>query len=472
MKLPGDGVVVSAGGCRLSGRGFEIDVEEDGRTLVAFSEAGDIRGPLMTIRPDDATLSNVHPALRNAMSVVFHRSGVDPRYVQWRSDVKARIPVESGLSLRGGIVNLVHRNPPPLFGAGLIDALPDEVLIEAAAQQPRKTGGRVSRTADGRIGRFGWKAQVATLEDFVLSACANELGLEVPGHHQPASPLEPDAVAPSLDLTQRECSALAEFVRDLSAPVQIHPSRLSGASAVKDGQRLFEGVGCAACHTPRLGPIEGIYSDLLLHDIGLDDVGMYYGSDAESPGAARGKEWRTAPLWGIRDSAPYLHDGRARTLTEAIELHDGQAALAADLFAALPAGDKQQLLAFLGSLSAPVGPDEISRREADPDLGPGQGPRAALPEEPRARRRLSAAAVRAAQRRGLHDAQVATGAEEQRRPQAVQAAHLVATLHSAQALERIGKVKGALEFYAALVREAPDSAEARTASERIRALAR
>src|SRR5262249_34690424 len=161
---------------------------------------------------------------RHATSAVFHRSGVDPRYERWRSDLKARIPADSAVDLFGTRVSISRRNPPPLFGVGMIGALPAEVFVEAAARQPGRTRGRVSRMEDGRIGRFGWKAQIATLGEFVLSACANELGLEVPGHHQHPAPFEPDASAKTLDLTQRECNALVSYVRDIPAPIQLDPS--------------------------------------------------------------------------------------------------------------------------------------------------------------------------------------------------------------------------------------------------------
>ena len=102
-----------------------------------------------------------------------------------------------GFPLPNGMV-LSERNPPPLFGAGLIDSLPDDVL--RAQEQQRfpefpEVRGRANHRKDGRLGRFGWKAETPDLREFVLSACANELGLEVPGHHQAASPLEPDAKA-------------------------------------------------------------------------------------------------------------------------------------------------------------------------------------------------------------------------------------------------------------------------------------
>ena len=109
---------------------------------------------------------------------------------------------------RAGEFALLHsqRNPTALFGAGLIDAIPDDVL-EAAAKVKHpgfpEVAGRVSRQKDKRIGRFGWKAQTPSLNDFVLTACAVELGLEVPGHHQGGLPQAPEVKATGLDLDRR-----------------------------------------------------------------------------------------------------------------------------------------------------------------------------------------------------------------------------------------------------------------------------
>ena len=114
-----------------------------------------------------------------------------------------------------------ERNPPGLFGVGMIDAISDEALLaveKATFSENPKIKGRVNRLKDGRLGRFGWKAETPDLREFVLSACANELGLEVPGHHQAASPLDPESAAKGLDLTQKDCDALVAYVRSLPAP--------------------------------------------------------------------------------------------------------------------------------------------------------------------------------------------------------------------------------------------------------------
>src|SRR5206468_3968615 len=105
-----------------------------------------------------------------------------------------------------------QRNPPPLFGAGLIDSISNRALREAVLRSDSTVRGRLSIQKDGRVGRFGWKAQTASLKEFVESACAMELGLEVPTHHQAKPPLDFSKKVPGLDLTQDECDALTAFV--------------------------------------------------------------------------------------------------------------------------------------------------------------------------------------------------------------------------------------------------------------------
>ena len=247
---------------------------------------------------------------------------------------------------------------PPLFGAGRIDAIPDEAIEAAARRQSSGSAqvkGRVSRLKDGRIGRFGWKAQTATLEEFVLSAAAGEIGLEVPGRHQAADPRLPGLAATGLDMDQDECNLLIDYVRNLPVPVATKPADDKDAAQIKAGEATFKSIGCASCHLPKLGEVEGIYSDLLLHDMGpqLADADTYTVFAGEPPradrpepadrarprtDAASAREWRTPPLWGLRDSGPYLHDGRAAGIAEAITLHAGQGAASARRFAELPPG--------------------------------------------------------------------------------------------------------------------------------------
>src|SRR5207244_11566931 len=211
-------------------------------------------------------------------------------------------------------------------------------------------GNRDACLRDGRIGRFGWKAHVATLREFTLQACANELGLEVPGVPRAAPPWKKTYKAPGLDMTAEQCDLLISFVASLPRPVCRSPETRQHAAEIAAGQKLFATVGCTACHRPKLGHVEGIYSDLLLHDMGqsLSDTGSYgtsvpvadSGNPAEPLPVNRGvwdtakkekppkfgagaREWRTPPLWGLRDSAAYLHDGGADIVADAVALRGG-----------------------------------------------------------------------------------------------------------------------------------------------------
>ncbi len=279
-------------------------------------------------------------------------------------------------------VLITQRNTPALFGDGLLDAVPEATLH---AEQRRNSGiarlagmsrakdlsvrGRVVRMADGRIGRFGWKAEFASLDDFVRAACANELGLSNPSRKQATSLARRDYQPKGIDLTEAQCSEMTDFLRDLARPVQVLPDGAQARSVVEHGATQFALIGCADCHTPDLGPIKGFYSNLLIHDLGehLASSNGYNGDPPVNPSFDDSEglppsdtEWRTPPLWGVADSAPYLHDGRAETLERAIELHGGEAAGVAKRFEGLPHTDQQAIIEFLKTLRAPRSTDTPS----------------------------------------------------------------------------------------------------------------
>jgi CxxC motif-containing protein (DUF1111 family) len=335
------------------------------------------KADLRAAAPFLADLVQIHPGFKAAPSVVLHRYGNDPDYRTWREWV---------LGKHGAVAfKTSQRNPPAIFGVRLIDAVPDDV-IEAGAKRkhPGWPGikGRVSRLPDGRIGRFGWKAQTATLREFVVSAAAVELGLEIPGHPQAADPRIPPLPASGPDMDQDDCDALIAYVRGLPQPATETPPIARDARAASAGKTLFRLIGCAACHTPKLGGVDGIYSDLLVHEMNpeLSDTGVYGAFQAGPGGAARAAvpvgqganaertsaglaEWRTPPLWGLRDSAPYLHDGRAATIEEAILLHGGEAGASVHRYRQLSPRDRAQLERFLNTLVAPATekPAELAR---------------------------------------------------------------------------------------------------------------
>ncbi len=439
---------------------FDVDLAPGGLELSCAE--GSIKANSFTLKAADEDLMKIHPGLVETPSVVLHHFGVDPGYERWRSRLRARIPAprstkRAGLVITGGRIVASERNSPPLFGLGLIDALPDEVLIATAEQEPAQVRGKVSRMKSGRIGRFGWKAQTTSLREFVLGACASELGLEVPGHRQAISPLAPDVRAKALDLTQEECDALVAYVQALPAPVRLESPH---SEAIAAGRELFKSIGCTDCHRPSLGNIEGIYSDLLLHDMGPDlisvTMNIYYEGthvvDIPTPSSlADGSEWRTPPLWGYRDSGPYLHDGRAGNLHEAVAAHKGQASKSAARFAGLSPTGRSEIEQFLNSLAAP--PEAAPVAEAGRNDHPGVrrsvlGPSSSSPPSGKPTRSARTVA----------------------RARADQERLAASRLKMAQNLEKIDNPHGALIFYREIVRDEPDSAAARTAAARIKVL--
>jgi CxxC motif-containing protein (DUF1111 family) len=267
-------------------------------------------------------------------------------------------------------VQVAQLNTPALFGDKLIDEIPDRVIIANERRQRLKWGlapadadgapvGRASRLTNGRIGKFGWKAQTASLSAFVQAACANELGLGNPSQAQPRPMNRPDYQPPGLDLTAEQCDQLTAFVAALPRPVELIPE-VDGASVqATAGKKVFHAMGCADCHTPDLGSVPGLYSDLLLHPMSreMQAGGAYYEIVVPIPDLVvegpSPREWRTPPLWGVADSAPYLHDGRAATLEEAIRLHGGQGLRSSQRFQRASAAEQDQLIAFLKTLRAP-----------------------------------------------------------------------------------------------------------------------
>jgi CxxC motif-containing protein (DUF1111 family) len=320
-------------------------------------------------------------------SGVVHQKAVRPEFQETLDILRPGLPHKPSIPLaelndrsrpRATDLVITQRNTPALFGDGLIDIVPDDTLIAHMRQhmtaarlvglntaKDPKVKGRIARLADGRLGRFGWKLEFASLQEFVKAACANELGLSNPGRSQ-ATPLgKPGYKASGTDLTDEQCILMTDFIRALPAPVSVMPRDPALADRVAHGQDMFAKIGCADCHVQNLGPVAGIYSDNLLHDMGveLQSSTGYYGSIIPQPIVPNDKfavteqptpgEWRTAPLWGVADSAPYLHDGRAETLEDAIALHAGEGIDVAARFVNLPHDDRTAVIAFLKTLRAP-----------------------------------------------------------------------------------------------------------------------
>jgi CxxC motif-containing protein (DUF1111 family) len=263
---------------------------------------------------------------------------------------------------------VARRAPISLFGAGLVEAIPDETLRALEDPLDRNGDGVSGRatiirdiaTGEPRVGRFGWKAQHATLLAFGADAYRNEMGItndlfavesahgisEEQFRRCDVRPEPEDVREPRTG--RRGIDNFESFMRFL-APVGRGPVD----DVVRDGERLFMAIGCGACHTPTLttGPSANplfnrvavpLFSDLLLHDIGT--------GDGIAQGAGEPEEIRTPALWGLRLRRPLMHDGSAATIDDAIRQHRGEAALALQGVAKLSPEERARLLVFLRSL--------------------------------------------------------------------------------------------------------------------------
>lgn len=414
---------------------------------------------------------------------------------------------------------LYQRNTTALFGAGLLDQVPDKLIRQQmiAQQKHPEISGRPATLRNGGYGKFGWRGNLPSLLHFTDQACANEVGLKTDRREQPSDPTNPNYRNVLSDISDDQVRAMRDFIAALPAPTQKLPEDSWERMQVQRGAEVFAAIGCAVCHVPSLGPAQGAYTDLLLHEMGdqLMDLnhaepyiqrrtpisklrlsttesvrgtvtsmtqmtGAYYGPATEiaspdrslvsgdvnftqtdawtsdefntlnrdyqrgarqltrlrlgpgigfqfrapsfptdqlivedkgeksfgaltttqekrnsvnvggiekqysgAPVANRIKgsfdvkttdslvadqtlrlhfqptkfneEWRTPPLWGVADSAPYMHDGRAATLLEAIVLHGGESEKTRDRFLMSSKEDREALIRFMNTLVAPQG---------------------------------------------------------------------------------------------------------------------
>ncbi|HEX2749884.1 MAG TPA: di-heme oxidoredictase family protein [Verrucomicrobiales bacterium] len=264
------------------------------------------------------------------------------------------------------------RLAPPVFGGGLLEAVP-ESAIEALADPDDKDhdgiSGRVNHIVDAksgrkRAGRFGWKASVPSLRVQAAEAFAGDIGITTNEHPQenytaaqaPKLGSQPDGGKPEADALIMD--RMESYLRGLGVPARRNPSD----AAVQQGESVFRSLNCTACHVPELRtggdyPMTELrdqtirpYTDLLIHDMGADLA------DHRPDGEAGGTEWRTPPLWGLGLNATvngntfYLHDGRARTITEAILWHGGEASKSRDAFKRTAKESRAAVITFLESL--------------------------------------------------------------------------------------------------------------------------
>lgn len=240
------------------------------------------------------------------------------------------------------------RQPPPLFGLGKLDDV-GEAELKSLADPDDEDGdgisGRIARPFPGKIGRFGWKADFPTLEDFFRDALANENGLTIEADDESvvSRPSDGDGVADPESAGQ-PYDDLLFYSRKLAPP----PRDRDVDGEVEKGERLFGEVGCADCHVPTLETKDGekvhAYTDLLLHRVMPEDYRGVEGKDAGM------REFRTPPLWGISETGPYMHDGFSGTLDDAIRRHAGEASAVTERYVELSDDERRALLDFLESL--------------------------------------------------------------------------------------------------------------------------
>ncbi|HEU0033562.1 MAG TPA: di-heme oxidoredictase family protein [Kofleriaceae bacterium] len=254
-------------------------------------------------------------------------------------------------------VQLSYRQAPPLVGMALLEAIPDDD-IRAREDPDDADGDGISgranlawdtQSASPQLGRFGHKANVTRLVEQVAGAFANDMGL--------TNLIFPEADGVTRDVNDQQLGDTRFHVATLGVPAAANRD-----AAAARGRELFDELGCASCHVstyvtrsdtdiPQLaGQRIHPYTDLLLHDLG-DGL-----ADGRPDFLATGSEWRTPPLWGVglaqvvNPDATFLHDGRARTLAEAILWHGGEAAPAREAFRSASVTERDALLAFLGTL--------------------------------------------------------------------------------------------------------------------------
>ncbi|NYT38253.1 c-type cytochrome [Allopusillimonas soli] len=271
---------------------------------------------------------------------------------------------------------LSPRLAPPMLGLGLLEAIHiDDILAHAAKNHGDGVSGRPNwltdpKTGERVLGRFNWKAGQPTVERQSANAFSGDMGLSTPlfpSHYGDCTEAQPDCArmphGAQPHLGEHEVPGrLMDFVTTYSVNLALPQRRDVDDERVLAGKALFYASNCIACHVPKYVTSRDAsrpehrfqliwpYTDLLLHDMG---PGL---ADGQDEGDASGREWRTPPLWGIgltktvNPNATWLHDGRARTLLEAILWHGGEAQAARDRVVAMTPAQRADLIRFLESL--------------------------------------------------------------------------------------------------------------------------
>jgi CxxC motif-containing protein (DUF1111 family) len=257
---------------------------------------------------------------------------------------------------------LALRRPSSLFGIGLLAHVPDQEILKRADPDDANHDGISGRapmiTENGKqvLGRFGWRAAQSSLAAQASMAFSVDMGLSTEAHPEPwgdctaiqtACRAGPHgAEKGEVEIPRSIVDLIVAYLESLPAPSAVDTASADAAQ----GQKIFFTIGCALCHTSP-GTVNGkpvaAYTDMLLHDMG---PGL---NDGIAEGGAQPGEWRTAPLWNLGFNARItglLHDGRAASVTEAIQWHDGEAAQVRMRFNGLTRAEKDALIAFVSRL--------------------------------------------------------------------------------------------------------------------------
>ena len=275
------------------------------------------------------------------------------------------------------VITVAQRNAPPMFGLGMFEFVTDQTILSNTDPDDADgdgISGRVNRTngANLNIGRFGYKSQANNIEVFIRGAARNQMGITSnpvlgsgaivtmgdacvrPAPQAPGTqnlPLTDNDGIGDPEISVQDLGDIIAFCRFLAPP---KPKPFSAAAL--NGEALFAQLECTKCHLPSLpstlGPLQA-FTDLLVHNMGpalADGIGLGNPEPSTIDPDHVGNEFRTQPLWGVSLTAPFLHDGRASTLRQAIIMHDGEAQVSRLAFEALTQAQQDDVIAFLEAL--------------------------------------------------------------------------------------------------------------------------
>ena len=343
LPVPTEG---QAGGPLPGMSAEELALWEQGRAIFDASFNAE-QGLGMEFNADSCRACHRDPVLGGAggldVSVIRYGHSDGEVFTQLDQNVNPRAvrPGEPPFRMpdQANVVEL--RQPPTTLGVGLVSSIPEQDLL--AYDDPEDLDGDGisgrARYVDGQLGRYGWKAQIPSVSDFVADAMLQEIGVTADPALSDFTSATDDDETPDPELDTQAFEAVTAYLNGLAppAPKEVDPTRFL------DGVTVFNDVGCSDCHAV----FEGVplYSDLMLHDMGADPVTV-----VDQDAVALPTEFRTPPLWGVSDTAPYWHDGMSPTLESVVLRHAGEGQGSLDRYLELSEPERALLLEFLGAL--------------------------------------------------------------------------------------------------------------------------